>query len=274
MDATKVLSADILDILFERMNKDYGAYQLRKGYNQRLKKALSITAALALLAIGGMEASQWYAKYIIAHKPIVKDVSLMNVVDPKPAPVIPPAPIPKAVTPPRIEIVRVTPPRIVDEPAPDRTMKNNVDLDNVTIGNTDQKGIKDPSIVNPPKTDVDSKVVAGPPPDDDHVFMKVEMEATFPGGDAAWIAYVRKTVTEHMDELQEDGKSGSVDVQFIVDRTGAVSDVEALSMQGSKLAEIAVNAIRRGPNWKPAQQNGRFVKAFRRQKITFQMPED
>jgi protein TonB len=273
MDATKVLSADILDILFERMNKDYGAYQLRKGYNQRLKKALSITAALALLAIGGMEASQWYAHYRLLHTPIVREVSLTNVADPPPVKVTPPA-LPKPAPAPRMAITRVTVLNIVDNPRPDRILKNNADLDNVTIGTTDQQGIKDPSIVNPPKTDVDSKVVAGPAPDDDHVFMKVEMEATFPGGDAAWIAYVRKTVTEHMDELQEDGKSGSVDVQFIVDKTGAVSDVEALNMQGTKLAEIAVNAIRRGPNWKPAQQNGRFVKAFRRQKITFQMPED
>jgi protein TonB len=45
-------------------------------------------------------------------------------------------------------------------------------------------------------------------------------------------------------------------------------------MQGSKLAEIAVNVIRRGPKWEAAQQNGRKVKAFRRQKITFQMPDE
>ena len=115
-------------------DEDYGAYQLRKGYNQRLKKALSITAAAALLAIGGMELSQWYAKYQLLHRPIVKDVSLMNIADPAPAPVVPPPVIPKPVTPPRIEVTRVTPPRIVDEPRPDRAVKNNVDLDHTTIG--------------------------------------------------------------------------------------------------------------------------------------------
>jgi protein TonB len=274
MEATQVLKADILDILFERMNKDYGAYQLRKGYNKRLKKALSITALAALLLIGGMELSQIYARYQERHQFVITETKLTNVVDIKPAtppPVIPPL----KVVPPRIEIVRFTPPVIVDRPQEDRIVKKQDDLDDVTIGLTDQKGIKEPDVVNPPKVDQDSKVVSGPAPyTAEVIFMKVEIEAEFPGGDAKWNDYVRRTMLAHMDELQDEGKSGTCEVQFIVDRTGVVSDVEALTMQGTKLAEIAVNAIRRGPNWYPAQQNGRMVKAFRRQKITFQMPEE
>jgi protein TonB len=43
---------------------------------------------------------------------------------------------------------------------------------------------------------------------------------------------------------------------------------------GTKLSEVAVNAIRRGPKWKPAVQNGRNVKAYRRQPVTFQLQEE
>lgn len=43
MEANKILTADILDIIFEHMNKDYGAYRLRKEYNRRLRLALIIT---------------------------------------------------------------------------------------------------------------------------------------------------------------------------------------------------------------------------------------
>jgi protein TonB len=42
---------------------------------------------------------------------------------------------------------------------------------------------------------------------------------------------------------------------------------------GTKLAEIATAAIRKGPKWKPAVQNGRQVKAYRRQPVTFQLAE-
>ena len=53
MEANKILSADILDLVFEDRNKEYGAYQLRKTYNGRIIKALVITASVALLALLG-----------------------------------------------------------------------------------------------------------------------------------------------------------------------------------------------------------------------------
>ena len=53
MEANKILSADILDLIFEGKNKDYGAYNLRKTYNSRITRALIITASVAVLAIGG-----------------------------------------------------------------------------------------------------------------------------------------------------------------------------------------------------------------------------
>lgn len=53
MEANKILSADVLDIIFEDRNKDYGAYDLRKSYNRRITKALIITASIALLALLG-----------------------------------------------------------------------------------------------------------------------------------------------------------------------------------------------------------------------------
>ena len=49
MDTNKILSSDILDIVFEGRNKQYGAYDLRKTYNRRLSKALLLTGALAML---------------------------------------------------------------------------------------------------------------------------------------------------------------------------------------------------------------------------------
>ena len=40
MEANKILSADILDLVFEDRNKEYGAYELRKTYNKRIIMAL------------------------------------------------------------------------------------------------------------------------------------------------------------------------------------------------------------------------------------------
>ena len=46
MEANKILGADVLDIIFDGRNKEYGAYALRKSYKKTLTKALIITVRL------------------------------------------------------------------------------------------------------------------------------------------------------------------------------------------------------------------------------------
>ena len=49
MEPNKILDADILDIIFDGKNKNYGAYTLRKTYNSRLKKSIIITFSALFL---------------------------------------------------------------------------------------------------------------------------------------------------------------------------------------------------------------------------------
>jgi protein TonB len=112
----------------------------------------------------------------------------------------------------------------------------------------------------------------------------VEIDAEFPGGTSAWTRYVSREIERNIDQLQDDGRSGTVVVLFIVDKEGAVSEVRAMACNeagvanclgpGTKLADIAIAAIKKGPKWKPAVQNGRQVKAYRRQPVTFQLAEE
>ncbi len=53
MDVNKIMSTDLLDIIFDGRNKEYGAYELRRKYNKRLTLSLIITASLALLILLG-----------------------------------------------------------------------------------------------------------------------------------------------------------------------------------------------------------------------------
>jgi protein TonB len=63
-------------------------------------------------------------------------------------------------------------------------------------------------------------------------------------------------------------------VQFIVDKQGNISDVKALTNHGYGMEEEAIRAIKRGPKWTPAIQNGRNVNAYRKQPITFVVAEE
>jgi protein TonB len=272
MEVNKILSSDFLDLLFEDRNKAYGAYELRKNYQKRLQIALAITlAALLLIFIIAFVSNK--ISDMSTTKVKVQEVTLTDIKQEEEIKVEPPPPPPPKQEPPKIEITKFTPPKIVEDEKfeEEKEVKEQEEITNV--GKIDQEGIKDPEVVNPPKVEEDTKVVEAPI-DYDQTFTKVEVEAQFPGGEEKWNKYVYNTIMRSIDDLVEDGQAGTVEVQFIVDREGNVSSVEAMNMKGSVLARVATDAIKRGPKWVPAVQNGRQVKAWRRQKITFRLPDE
>lgn len=273
MDVNKILSADFLDILFDGRNKDYGAYELRKNYNKRLTTAIVITTGMALLIFVAVIVGR-SVDADSKSKVKVQDVTLADIKTEEPVKIEPPPPPPPKQEPPKIEITKFTPPKIVEDEKFEEKNEVKEQTEITNVGKIDQEGIKDPEIVNPPKVEEESKVVEAPKEDPNQVFTKVEVEAQFPGGEGKWNQYVQRSVEKNIDDLVDDGQAGTCEVQFIVDREGNVSNVEALTMKGSVLARIATDAIRRGPKWIPAIQNGRQVKAWRRQKITFRLPDE
>jgi len=104
------------------------------------------------------------------------------------------------------------------------------------------------------------------------VFTKVENEAEFPGGHEAWIKYMSTAIQASIDSLSEKDY-GTCLLKFIVNTDGTISNVEATTMKDTRLAEIAMNAIRTGPKWIPATQNGKTVAAYRLQPVTLTNPE-
>lgn len=108
--------------------------------------------------------------------------------------------------------------------------------------------------------------------DDNRIFTKVEIEPAFPGGETAWNSYVGNTLMNHMNELKEDNQSGTCELQFIVHKDGRLSDIQAITMKGSVFAKVCIDLLKNSPNWVPGIQNGNNVTAYRRQKITFEMP--
>ncbi len=117
----------------------------------------------------------------------------------------------------------------------------------------------------------DGVVVGYPTAPDDKTFYKVEEDAKFPGGKDAWLKFISKAINKDLDALQIEGKTGTCILQFIVDTNGEVSAVEALTMQGTKFAQVVTDAVKNGPKWEPATQNGKKVKAYRKQPVTFQI---
>ncbi|MEO7960385.1 MAG: energy transducer TonB [Ginsengibacter sp.] len=274
MDANQFLKADLLDIIFEGRNKEYGAYDLRKTYNKRISIALITTVVImALLFIGSVIAKNMTSEDDTIEMK-VKDLTLEQI-QPNEPPPPPPPPPPKLPPPPPIATIQFTPPKVVKD---EEVIKPPPEIKEIEEAKVDVKtveGTKDLGIVAPPVEDFGTQVVAAPvekKEDEDKVFTKVEIEASFPGGAGAWTKYVTRAISSNIDEMTESD-FGTCVVKFIVDKSGKVSQVEATTMKGTKLAEVATNAIRKGPNWTPAQQNGRYVNAYRLQPVTLTNPD-
>ncbi len=107
------------------------------------------------------------------------------------------------------------------------------------------------------------------------VYQKVDIEAAFPGSEIGWRRYLERTLnaTVPMDKGAPAG-TYTVIAQFIVDTEGKISDVKALTKHGYGMEEEVIKVISKGPDWQPAVLNGRTVKAYRKQPVTFQITDD
>jgi len=276
LDVNKILSADILDIIFDGRNKEYGAYEMRKGYNKRLRFALISMAVFCVLLIGGYFLSNVIAANSNKKEIAVQDVQLEDLQQEEKKNEPPPPPPPKPPEPPKVEMAKFTPPKIVkDEEVKEEEKPPEMEkLEDTKIGNVNQEGIKDEGIVAPPVDD-GKGVVEAPKKDEedyDKTFTKVEIESEYPGGQGAWMRYLNKNF-RYPQEAIDNEIQGTVVVQFIVDKEGIVSDVEAVSGP-QELRDEAIRVIKKSGKWTPAVQNGRQVKSYKKQPIVFKLESE
>lgn len=274
MEAKKILDADILDIIFDGKNKEYGAYPLRKSYNKRLAAALVLMgSSLLLLVVGSV-----LANAVNGNKDIkiqVADVIELTKVEPKKQEVIPPPIVPKTAPPPKIATIKITPPRIVpDEQVKEDEKPPEVEKANdAKISSMNQEGTKDDGTIAPPVEKGNTGPVIAPKlQEEDYtkIFTKVENPATFEGGPAGWRRFLERNL-QYPDAATEAGAQGVVRVQMVVDKLGNVTEVKALNDPGNGLAAEAERVIKKGPKWIPAEQNGQKVTYRFIQSITFQL---
>ncbi|MGN7787948.1 energy transducer TonB [Niabella sp. 22666] len=126
----------------------------------------------------------------------------------------------------------------------------------------DESSPRSIGIVTPPSSPGNS----GKEPE---VFTRVEIDAMYPGN---WRGFLEKNLNG-MTPVNNGAGPGTYTtiVQFIVDKDGTVSSLKALSKVGYGMEEEAMRVIKASGKWKPAVQNGREVKAYRKQPITFQV---
>ena len=275
MDINKILTADFLDILFEGRNKAYGAYDLRRTYNKRLRNGLIGMALVTVaLSVGAILSNSMKNDKV---EVVAVDLSLENVNQDEKKPEPPPPPPPPKQEPPKVEVTKFTPPKIVkdEEVKEEDEIKEVEKLEDTKIGSFNQEGTKDDGLVAP--VEQSTGPVESPKVVDDHdkIFTVVQIPAEFPGGQSGWVRYLERTLNRDLP-VENGAPTGkyAVTVSFIVAKDGSISEVRAENDPGYGTKEEAVRVIQRGPKWKPAVQNGRNVIYRHRQAIVFMVSED
>lgn len=272
MQTNKILSiqptAGLIDLIFEGRNKDYGAYELRKNYSKRINKALLITITLAGLiccsAIMANSSKKNRGYHNDKGSVVITEFHEKKIEEPKPKPEKQPE-----IKPPKTVIF--TAPvikEVVEFPPPTQE-----DLDSAKIGSKKTDGPPEDGVPGPDDIDKGRKIIDPPKenaPDDP--FSSVEIDAKFNGN---WKAFLERNLNANVP-LDNNAPVGrySVVIQFVVDREGNVSDIQALTAHGYGMEAEAVRVLKKAAKWEPAIQNGIKVKAYRKQVIIFEVNEE
>ncbi len=97
----------------------------------------------------------------------------------------------------------------------------------------------------------------------------IEIEAEFPGGSKAWQQFLMENIDPDAPETEAPTGEYKVIARFIIDKNGTIADVVTETKHGYGMEEEVIKVLKKSPKWIPANQNGRFVNAYRRQPVTF-----
>ena len=260
-----------VEMVFAGKNKEYGAYQLRKGTSGRNIKALLILVIAAAL-VGG-----FLAWKVIEQKQAEEQQAYMEAMElaklqqqakkeekKKPEKVQPKIEAKKEIPVAR-ETQKFTAPVIKkDELVKEENQVKQMDKldEKVAVGTENKEGTKD-RLAEAVRSDI---AVAAPPPPpapkpevSNKVFDVVEEMPHFPGGAAALQAFLSSN-TKYPVVAQENGVQGRVIVSFVVERDGSITDVRVVRSVDPSLDREASRVVRSMPRWSPGKQNGSAVR--------------
>ena len=109
-----------------------------------------------------------------------------------------------------------------------------------------------------------------PEPIEEKIFTFVEEYPEFPGGDKALREFILNNLN-YPEIARKSGITGTVYVQFVVEKDGSISDVKVVRGIGGGCDEEAVRVVKSMPKWKPGKQRGQPVRVYFTLPIEFKL---
>lgn len=274
MSKIDLISGAWCDLVFEGRNQSYGAYRLRKSTGKRNVWSLLIVliAAVVIFSViaikNVIQANQRVA--------VTTAVELSSIETKKKQPKVEKK-APVKIEQPKVEKVKssikFTAPVIKkdEDVKPEEEMKTQEDLQKTktTIGAFNVVGNDE---VGGEVLKAKEEIAQPEPPkeEENKIFDVVEEQPSFPGGAGALMQWLRDNI-DYPVIAAENGIEGRVIVQFVVSKTGAISDVRVARSVDPSLDKEAVRVVSSMPNWTPGKQNGSAVNVRYTLPVTFKL---
>jgi protein TonB len=248
------------DIIFQGRNKAYGAYDLRRSYNENVKRAIIGTIFFAAFAISYQNI---FAR--LHHTPLPIEVqtivTLDNVMEIKP-----PAPLEqkKQMAAEQKKGVANAATAALAEKKPVADAQAAVDTiapidPTLAIADIAAAGIKDVDAGTEKGTGIIDIHVASLSAKESEPVNWAEIMPEYPGGENALMNFLRNHLNYPLYEKENDIQGKAI-VSFVIDEKGRVNDVKVVRGVSRGIDNESLRVIRLLPNFTPGMQSGHTVK--------------
>lgn len=277
-------SAEWRNLVFADKNKDFGAYQLRKNSDKRHNMAMLYMllglAVIFILIIGLSKWSDYRAEQeAIALQEQREKMMAATIAQEEPEqeePEVeeqkfeqPEVTVPEEV----LATVQVTQIAIVDA---DKVKNEVMDMDaqkedNTARGVVNQEGSDDADKFKAVQEQV---VVKEPEPEvkpkEEEIFVAVEQQAEFPGGQQALMRWLGNNV-RYPESAQQNDVQGRVVVKFVVEKDGSIGQATIVKGVDKDLDREALRVVKKMPKWQPGKNNGVAVRSYFNLPVVFKL---
>ena len=271
-----ILQSDVLDIIFEGRNKEYGAYALRKGYDATMLKAmyaiLGIVLSLFVMNYWKNNSSNNLNEVALIEPDSVMLRTVEMTKPPEPIEELPPARQPERT--PAAALDYQTPiiveDNLVDEVLPEMRELETRDISDQTIDGPESTNI----VQSQPNAPVGNENIATAPEpvvDEPEILDHAHVQPEFPGGERALLRFLSKHLKVPEDKI-EPGTRITVKARFVVDKEGKITGIEVLQSGGIDCDKEVIRVLNKMPQWKPGKQNGRNVAVYFNVPVIFEVP--
>lgn len=262
MKSIAILQSNLLDIIFENRNKDYGAYPLRKNYNKRLTTSafLSITTFILLvlfLTIFFKPSPEEITKYT----KVFDGVKLTKYIPPQKNSL---QKLNNAIPIKKIVLPMEAPPIIVEDninkfiaadkielPSNIQTTASGISFSSAVLGEENaggSEGLENLAVAEAVKKDKSVPVETA------------DIMPQYPGGINALLAFLKKNI--HAPADIDEGEVVTVKIKFVINYSGKIESFGVMESGGEIFDNEVIRVLKKMPLWIPGKSKGENVSVF------------